>query len=369
MTASLPPAAIAVLRLHSQRLLAPGLDAPVHAVRWMMALQAQDLPGALYSVGLRSPGSTLATVRAALSSGSVVRSWPMRGTLHLLAGEDLGWVLGLTSARTIAGMAGRHRQLGITTADVGQVRGVAESLLAGGQAASREALLAAFEQAGQSTSGQRGVHLLALLSLDGVLVQGPLDGTRQLFVLAAEWIPHPRNLTREEGLAELALRYFRARGPARLTDFTWWSKLTVKDAKMGLEAAAPHLERMDCNDIDYYLSPETAALLDGQRAAGGQLPGAGQLLLLPGFDEMMLGYGDRSASLDPAHAEQVVPGKNGIFQPTITAGGRVIGTWRRNVRSGDTASPEALPFAQLSPTRQRAFDRAAERYRQFIGSG
>jgi Winged helix DNA-binding domain len=366
MTVTLPPAAIPVLRLHSQRLLnrAPETpDSPVEAVRWMTAMQAQDLPGALYSTGLRAPGSTLSSVREALCSGEVVRSWPMRGTLHLMVAEDLGWVLRLTSARTVAGMAGRHRQLGISTSDVGQVRDVAEEVLSGGRAATREALLAAFAEAGQPTTGQRGVHLLALLSLDGFLVQGPLSEARQLFVLAADWIARPRDLAGKEALAELALRYFRARGPARLADFTWWSKLTVKDAKIGLAAAAPELERMVSDGVDHYLSPDTAALLTGKRD-----PAAGRLLLLPGFDEMMLGYGDRTASLDPAHAELVVPGKNGIFQPTIMVGGRVVGTWRRRGRSGTAPKPEPLPFAPLSAARQRAFDRAAEAYLRFIGS-
>ena len=62
------------------------------AVRWLTCVQAQDLPGALTSVALRVDGGTRADVVAALDAGEVVRSWPMRGTLHFTAAEDIGWM-------------------------------------------------------------------------------------------------------------------------------------------------------------------------------------------------------------------------------------------------------------------------------------
>ena len=74
----------------------------------MTATQAQDLQAALWAIGLRVPGAGLADVRAALEDGSVVRSWPMRGTLHLVAPEDLRWMLDLTAERLTRVIAGRH---------------------------------------------------------------------------------------------------------------------------------------------------------------------------------------------------------------------------------------------------------------------
>ena len=117
------------LRMASQGLLGDGFSSVPEAVRSMTAMQAQDLQAALWAVGLRVPGAGLSDVRAALEAGAVVRSWPMRGTLHLLAPEDLRWILNITSARLVQGMSSRHRQLEITAGDVDVCRKIALDLV------------------------------------------------------------------------------------------------------------------------------------------------------------------------------------------------------------------------------------------------
>jgi hypothetical protein len=219
---SVTPATIARLRLAAQGILPTSTSpnpGPVDVVRWMTALQGQDFPGVLWSVGLRS-GTGRTAVEEAFNRGEIVRSCPLRGTLHVTAAEDLGWILSLTAERMRKGQATRHRQLGITTPDVDRVRGLALALLEqlGGKA-TRDELFAAFEQAGQGTKAQRGYHLLFLLCLEGTLVQGPVNrgtgnGNSQFYVSSAQWITNPRVLGRTEALAELALRYFRSHGPA-----------------------------------------------------------------------------------------------------------------------------------------------------------
>jgi hypothetical protein len=156
------------LRLVSQRLLPlPAVPRQPHnpdsiagTVRWMTAMQAQDLQAALWAVGARVPGAGVADVRSALDSGAVVRSWPMRGTLHLVAPEDLHWMLDLTAERLTKGIAGRHRELGITWADIEKCRDLALEYIAAGGPASRAALFEVFDSAGQSTQGQRVIHIL-----------------------------------------------------------------------------------------------------------------------------------------------------------------------------------------------------------------
>ena len=424
---------LARLRLASQALLGSTFRTPLEAVQWMTAMQGQDFPGALHSVALRVPGVTRDDVRTALDTGSIVRSWPMRGTLHLTAAEDLGWIMGLTSERIITGQAGRHRQLEITPPDVEAVRDVAWKMLDDGGSASREELQRAFESVGQDTGGQRGIHLLWLLNLTGTLVQGPVVGATQHFVRTDKWILNPRKLERGEAVAELTLRYFRSHGPATLADFTWWSKLTLKDARAGLDRVKAQLIELSAEGsagnvpqlagglngpaasrtasggglgpaggvngpaasrtasggglgpaggvngpaasrtasgrrpgkpdggrlTSYWLSKETAALLDDV------VPGSRSLLLLPGFDEFLLGYADRTAALDPGHKELIVPGGNGMFKPTIVAGGRVIGTWRKAAK-GNGAVVEPLPFAELTAAQNRGLGKAAAGYARFL---
>lgn len=331
------PPDLALLRLVAQRVAGPRPATAADAVRWLTAVQAQDLRAALAAVALRTTTGTREAAGAALATGEVVRSWPMRGTLHLVPAEDLPWLLELTAARAVARAARRRAQLGLDDATIERAREVAVAALAGGNRLRRAELLAAWQEAGVATAGQRGYHLLAHLSQTGTLCLGPVRDGEQLFVLIDEWIKEPRRLAREEALGELALRYFRGHGPATRADFVRWTGLTVADARTGLELARPALARLELDGVEYLLDPATPRALDACRdeAAG--------LFLLPSFDELLLGYADRTATLPARYADRVVPGGNGVFQPTIVYGGRVVGTWRRTGRRVTSAPFESLP--------------------------
>jgi hypothetical protein len=286
----------------------------------------------------------------------------MRGTLHLLAPEDLKWVLGITADRLIRGMAGRHRELGISAGDVDAAAEAGLRLVSGGCAASRAELFEAFERAGQSTAGQRGIHLLGILCQRAWLVQGPLAGNQQLVVAFADWIKVSRSVDRAEGIAEWLLRYLRSHGPATERDFSWWAGIPLREVRTALAEVKSQLVELEFEGASYWLAPETAALLDGSA------PGARSVLALPGFDEFLLGYTDRSLVLAPEHAPKIVPGGNGVFRKTIVAGGQVVGTWTGPVAGRNAVSPE--PFDSINglrPAAQRSFELQAAKYRRFLG--
>jgi hypothetical protein len=352
------------LRLASQGLLGPGLGTAPGAVRWMTAMQAQDLQAALWAVGLRVPAPGLSDVRAALDDGTVVRSWPMRGTLHLVAPEDLRWMLNLTAERLHRVVAGRHRELDITWADIEKCRDLALERVAGGGSVSRNELFAVFEAAGQPTTGQRGIHILGTLCRHAWLVQGPLAGNQQLLVAFDEWIPNSRDLERQDAIAEFVLRYFRSHGPATLRDFAWWTQLPLAEVRSAFEEVRSQLVELEFGGASYWMSPETAALLDDG------VPGQRSVLLLPGFDEFLLGYQDRNLVLAPEHANRIVPGGNGVFKKTIVAGGEVIGTWgRAGTNRSAAVVPELFDDARpLGTGAQAAFTKAAQQYLTFLNT-
>jgi hypothetical protein len=327
---------IALLRLVAQRLAGPRPATAADAVRWLTAVQAQQLPGALTSVALRTAGGSRADVEAALKSGDVVRSWPMRGTLHLVAAEDLGWLLDLLAPRILSAVTGRRAELGLDAAQYERALELAVPALSGGRGLRRKELFAVWEDGGLSTAGQRGVHLLAQLAQSGAICLGPMDGAEQLFVLTEEWIGRPRRLGREEALRELALRYFRSHGPATLADLARWAGLRTTEARAALAACRVDLASVTVDDTEYLLDPQTPDLLADCRAE------ARGLFLLPGFDEIVLGYGDRGATLDPAFADRIVPGGNGMFRATVVHDGRIVGTWGwtgRGAKREVTAAP------------------------------
>ncbi len=342
------------MRLAAQRIEGSVFTGAAQVVRWMLAMQAQDLPGAKWSVGLRAPGTTQADVDAALADGSVVRSWPMRGTLHLVAAEDIGWMLELTATRTVQSLTRRYRELGLDDATFEAAQDVAISVLEGGRALPRAELFEFFEKHGISTAGQRAPHILGRLCQNRTLCLGPMLGIHQAVVLMDEWVPNPRRMQREEALGELVRRYFLSHGPATVRDFTWWTKLLARDAGIGLAIARNQLAEIVIDGTSYWMAP----CLPDRTSKG--------VHLLPGFDEYLLGYQDRSAVLAAQHWQSIVPGNNGVFQPTIIDGGRVVGTWRRKSAPAKvTVTP--MPFEPLSAVAQGRLTAAVAGYGHFLG--
>lgn len=340
---------VALQRMVAQRLVGPGLAGGAEVVRHLACVQAQDLPGALASVRLRTAAGGV-DVAEALATGEVVRSWPMRGTLHLVAGEDLGWMLGLTGPRLISGAAARRRALGLTEDHARRAEDLARGALAGGRSIRRDELMAIWEDAGLLGVPQRGYHLLWWISQTGVTCFGPLDGGEQRIVLLEEWVPQPRRPERSAALADWIGRYFRSHGPATRADAIRWTGLTARDVDEGL-AGAEGLTTVVIDGVTHHLDPE----VPGRLAALGRR--ARTALLLPGFDELILGYADRSATLATEHAERIVPGGNGMFRATIVDAGRVVGTWRHQ-GTGARRRVVAEPFGVLT-ARARAAVAAA----------
>ncbi|MFL6096604.1 MAG: winged helix DNA-binding domain-containing protein [Blastococcus sp.] len=333
---------VALLRLAAQWLAGPGAASPVDAVRRLGAVQGQDFPGAVTSVALRTAARRRKDVEVALDDGEIVRSWPMRGTLHLLAADDLHWMLELLASRSLTSLTARWAQLGLSESDAERARGLVTAALAGGGRMRRAELLTAIDDGGIATTGQRGYHLLGFLARTGTLCLGPTDGAgEQLFVLVDDWMPVARRPDRDEALGELALRFFLGHGPATIPDLARWAGIPLRDARAGLAVARPQLETLDVDGVEHLLDPAVPNRLTACREE------AGGLFLLPGFDEFVLGYRDRATILPPEFAERIVPGNNGMFRPTVVLGGQVVGTWQWTGRAAKRVVT-ATPFTSFS---------------------
>jgi hypothetical protein len=327
----------------------------------MLAVQAQDLPAAAWALGVRAPGLTQADVDQAIDEGSILRSWPMRGTLHFVPPADLNWMLELTTPRLMSGTKTRRTQLELDWAIIDRARAIAEEALTGGYALSRAEFLALLEAHGIATANQRGYHLIWHLAQSGTICWGPRVANGQKLVLLDEWVPNPRRLERDEALGEFVLRYFAGHGPATLKDFAWWAKLTLADATIGLAVARDRLSEIRVGDTSYFLPT------DADTGSWGSIPlQRSPVLALGGFDEMLLGYTDRTFIVSAENFMRVVPGKNGMFLPIMLERGRVLGTWRRTkTSSGVTAEPQ--PFDALTVRQLAGFRRSIREYSAFLG--
>lgn len=328
-------------RLHSQLLANNPLTTPHDVVAHFGAMQAQDYLGALWAVGVRTRNAVEGDVERVLAARTIVRCWPMRGTLHFVAAEDVRWMLELLAPRVLARHRGRlERDFELDARTLRRSRTLVERALEGGGALTRAEIYAILEKAKISTVASRGLHILFALAHERVLCFGARRGKQPTFVLLDDWVPAGKLKPREEALGELARRYVRGHGPATAADFAWWSGLTLKEANEALALAQP-------DDVPVPAAKPTVHLL-------------------PPFDEYTVAYKDRSAIVDPAFAKRVNAG-GGIINAVVVVNGVVAGSWKRTLRN-DSVDVAITPFRPLTPRETRGLAQETARYARFIGS-
>jgi hypothetical protein len=343
---------IARLRLAAQQIAGTGLRTAEGVVAHLGAMQAQDLPMAFWAVGVRLPRSTVETVTAAIDGGAIIRMHLLRPTWHFAAAPDVRWMLALSSPQIRTAVKTRHRQLGLTPSILRAGFAAMERALRGGIHLTREEMIAALGRAKIATAGGRASHLFLCAEAEGLLCSGSMKGGQPTFALLEERVPPAPALPREEALAKLATRYFTGHGPATLEDFIWWSRLPVGQARRALASVQRDLRPLNAASGSYWLSKDLSA----PRAASGSA------FLLPAFDELLIGYKDRRASLPPEGHRKAVS-NNGVFRPIVVVNGRVIGTWKKAARSAG-ATPAF--FGRPDGRTRALLDEAAARYARFI---
>jgi len=330
--------------LRRARLAAHALSVPeqdvVATARRLTATQAQEFWAGRWALGIRTAGApTLADVDRAFATGAIVRSWTQRGTLHIVAAEDLAWILAISRDRQLRQAAAIHRRFGIDDGTIARAEQAVRAALAGGNRLTRTETADVMAAAGLDVSSSRGNHLLSALAVRGVAAFGPViarEGapTREQYLVAAEeWLPDAA--APGDPLAELFVRYLVGHGPAGVEDFRWWAGLPL-----GLARAA-------CDGAEARITEIEEGVFTVRGDAGAEaLPTASVVYALPPFDEYYLSYADRSLVCPPAHLSAIGPTLNGLVRPVLIADGEVIGTWRHSTAVGrHHLDPEPEPFA------------------------
>jgi hypothetical protein len=346
---------IARRRLANQHITSAPFAQPADAVSWLVAVQAQDYPGAKWALGLRLPDVHEADIDRAFNKGDILRTHVMRPTWHFVTPADIRWLLALTAPRVHAVNAHRYRELELDKATLKRGHTALIKALRGGQHLTREELGEALEKAGVAEAkGQRLAYLVMHAELEGVICSGPRRGKQFTYALLEERVSPVQVLKRDEALTEFARRYFASHGPAAVRDFAKWSGLSSADAKRGLDSIKDQMQHEELNGDDYWYMPTRSPAK----------PASPTAYLLSVYDEYIIGYHDRSMIAQAEVAARLFTMGNALTA-VVVIDGQIIGTWRRALNK-DTAVIEMNPFRPLTKAEQRAVAAAAQRYGEFL---
>lgn len=346
---------ISKIRLANQQIARKDFNTPKDIVGWMGAMQAQDYHMAKWAIGIRLPTATEELITAAIDKGEIIRTHLLRPTWHFVSANDIYWMLALTAPQVKATMKSRHKQLEITEEVVNKSKSVIEKAFLQGEYLIREELVSALENANIALGDKRAAHLLMLAELDGLIGSGATRGKKQTYALLEERVPKKISLTRDEALAQLARKYFTSHGPATLKDFVWWSGLSVKDAKHGLEMIKSDFISETIHTEVYWL-PNAYSIPKKEEES---------VFLLPAFDEYIISYKDRSAAITFENHKKAVS-NNGIFWPIIVINGKISGRWKRIIRK-DTVMITTESFQPFSKEIKRSIEQQAIAFGNFLG--
>jgi hypothetical protein len=332
------------LRLRAQRLISAGTkasDSVAQLVRDVCGVQAQEPPAAVLAVWVRRGGLVASQVEdARLHERSILRTWCMRGTLHLLATEDLGWLVPLLGPVFVRKSQRRYAELGLTEEICTNATRAIRGILGNQGPLTRAELAEQLAAQGLPTEGQAAYHLMRRAALEGAICFGPERVGEPTYVLVEDWIHTGGGMVGNVARAELVRRYLAAYGPAGPKDLAGWSGLSVSEARAGFELVLDELLEVEVEGSPSWILKSRAAWLDEPREEGVVVR------LLPSYDPYLLGYSSRDLTVPQQYAKRVHPG-GGVLRPTLIVDGCAAGTWKLK-RGGAGLVATVEPLEDLS---------------------
>ena len=339
------------MRLLSQQLASPRFREPAEVVSWFGAMQGQEYKAMRWAVSMRTKKPSYKAFEKAFNAGEIVRTHLLRTTWQLVAGEDLGWMLTVCRDKARAGLRGWMHTNGvdISAKEEAWISGIFADVAAGRRSVLKEEFAEALRERDIDMDEQHLSYHLRLAELSGLLCSGDLHPTKRTLALVSEKVKHPLTPDRDEAFALLARKYFRSHGPATQEDFVWWSGLNVNDCRRAMAALGDELVSLRHQGSDFYVHRD--ARVRGFRS--------GVVLLIPAFDEYLIGYKSRHVVLPPEQAHRA-HNQSGIFYHVVALDGRIVGNWSPSARDGGIdLFEESLILPEPAFTRQLAAYRAS----------
>ena len=306
------------LRLLNQQLAAPKFDTPAEVVGHFGAMQAQEYRLIRWAVAMRTRKPSARAFKEAFDSGTIIRLHLMRGTWQLVTADDYWPFVQLCSPKAIAVTKGwmSSNKISISDEEYLKIREILVRVAADMGSATKEDFVQALAERDIAMDDHRLSYHIRMAEITGTLCSGELLPMKATYALTADKVGVPTTIDRDEALTRFARKYFQSHQPATLEDFVWWSGLNVGDCRKGIALWGNTLRIERWKGRDFYLT-------DDCRTRGFR---KGAYLLIPPYDEYLIGYKSRDIVLSPEHRHRA-HNNSGIFQPIIANDGIVCGNW------------------------------------------
>ena len=330
------------IRLLNQQLVAPQFSNPAELVSYMGAMQAQEYRMMRWAVEMRTRKPSAKTFKKAFDSGRIIRLHLMRGTWQLVSAENYWPFITLCGPKSIAVTKGwmSSNKISIPDDELYRVRDILAQTAADKGSVTKEDIVQALAERDMKMDDHRLSYHIRMAEFTGTLCSGDLLPMKATYALTANKVKSQGAIDRDEALMRFTRKYFQSRQPATLEDFVWWSGLNVSDCRKGIALLGDsiHVEKWKGRELPT-ASPLTLghkqASLHGSRSTADfyltddcRTRGfrKGKFLLIPPYDEYLIGYKSRDIVLPPEHRHHA-HNNSGIFQPVIAYDGTICGNW------------------------------------------
>ena len=306
------------IRLLNQQLVAPKFSDPAEVVGYLGAIQAQEYRLMRWAVAMRTKKPSMKAFKEAFNSGRIIRLHLMRGTWQLITAEDYWPILELCAPKAISVTKGwmSSNKISIPDEEMLQIREILLQTAVDKRSVTKEDFVQALAEKDITMDDHRLSYHIRMTEMSGLLCSGDLLPMKASYALTANKVKSTVKMNRDEALMRFTRKYFQSRQPATLEDFLWWSGLNVSDCRKGIALLGDTIHVEHWKGRDFYLT-------DDCRTRGFR---KGQFLLIPPYDEYLIGYKSRDIVLLPEHRNHA-HNNSGIFQPIIAHDGIICGNW------------------------------------------
>ena len=366
-------------RLHNQQLSRPQFEKAEEVVKWMGMMQAQDYNQFRWAIGMRMKNPQLEAVKESFSAGRIVRLHLLRCTVQAVTAQDYPWMLDLCRERNLSTIKSwpSYNKTNFSEQYYQEGTEALKEILADGRSLTKKCIGEEMAKLGVPSDIAHLNQILLRGEIEGLLISGEMQGNcatwalteRRFKTLEKFQDKTEQQLSSREALAILARNYFRSHSPACFEDFCWWTGLSITQNRTAIQLIASELEEVK---IKKHPKEEQTLFIYKLHSiedslAGRNVPASATeenpVILLPPYDEYLIGYKSRWISLDKIH-EPKAHNRFGIFHPVILYQGKVVGNWKASVAQKAKCIETDL-FSQKREIGIRRLQKAKDALQQF----